>query len=90
MTFGVAVKTLDFAGGVQLIQANPWYRIETQPIVVIGDLVDSHGPSPHSPLPPMVEGTNWYRVGGIPVCRAGHLALCGHATTGRPWYRLAA
>lgn len=84
------MEGLDFAGGVQLIQANPWYRLEGHPIVVLGDLVQSHGDPPHSPLPPMIQGTPWYTINGVPVCRAGHLAVCGHATTGRPWYRLGA
>ena len=86
--FGVAVHGLDVAGGVQVVEANIWHRVEGMPIVVIGDLVESHGPSPHSPRPPMVEGSVWYRVGGIPVSREGHHAYCGHPTTGRPWYRI--
>lgn len=85
---GVAVNNLDSAGGVQIQQANPWYTVESEPIVVIGDLVASHGDSPHSPTPPMVEGESFYKVGGIPVSREGHKAQCGHATTGRPWYQL--
>lgn len=85
---GVAVNALDAAGGVQMTQANQWFRIEGQPVVVIGDLVEGHGDAPHSPPPPMVTGAEWFRVGGIPVCRAGDTASCGHATTGRPWFRV--
>ncbi|MCL7930437.1 hypothetical protein [Halomonas llamarensis] len=57
-------------------------------MVRIGDLVAAHGSPPHSPPPPMVEGSAWYRVAGIAVSRREHKASCGHATTGRPWYRL--
>jgi len=89
MSFGVAVHALDVAGGAQMTEVNDWYRIEAQPVVVIGDLVEAHGVPPHSPPPPMVEGSAWYRVGGIPVCREGHKAACGHATSGRPWFRIA-
>ena len=85
--YGVAVQHLDYAGGQQIIEANPWYRVEAKPIVVIGDLVEAHGTPPHSPPPHMVEGSAWARVGGIPVSREGHHASCGHPTTGRPWYR---
>ena len=85
---GVAVGNLDFAGGVQQTQANPWFRIEGQPVVVVGDRVASHGEPPHAGAPPMVEGTPGFRVGGAAVCRAGHRASCGHVTTGRPWFRI--
>lgn len=87
-SFGIAVRALDFAGGAQMTQANPWARIGGQPIVVIGDLVAAHGTAPHSPPPPMVEGESWARINGVPICRVGHHAACGHATTGRPWARL--
>lgn len=85
---GVAVKTLDAAGGAQLSQVNTWFRVEGQPIVVIGDTVAAHGDPPHSPPPAMVQGSLWFKVGGIAVCRAGHEASCGHATSGRPWFRV--
>lgn len=85
---GVAVNALDAAGGVQSTQANPWHRVAGEPIVVIGDTVAAHGAPPHSPPPPMVIGADWYRINGIPVCRAGDTASCGHATTGRPWFRV--
>lgn len=86
--FGIAVHALDSAGGAQMTEKNPWVRIEGQPVVVIGDLVAAHGDPPHSPPPPMVEGEAWARINGIPICREGHHASCGHATTGRPWARL--
>ena len=85
---GVAVNALDSAGGAQSVQANEWFKVEAQPIVVIGDLVEAHGVPPHSPPPAMVQGSSWFRVNGSPVCRAGHLASCGHPTTGRPWFRI--
>ena len=87
-TYGVAVRILDYAGGRQIIEKNTWYRVQRQPIVVIGDLVESHDEPPHRPLPPMVEGEAWYRVGKIPVSREGHKARCGHPTTGRSFYRI--
>lgn len=88
MSYGVAVNQLDAAGGVQVWQSQSFFRVQGQPVVRIGDQVAAHGDPPHSPRPPMVEGSAWYRVAGIAVSRQGHRASCGHATTGRPWYRL--
>jgi uncharacterized Zn-binding protein involved in type VI secretion len=84
----VAVNAIDAAGGAQQSQVNTWFKLDGQPIVVVGDTVAPHGDPPHSPAPAMVEGSAWFRVNGTPVCRAGHLASCGHATTGRPWFRI--
>lgn len=81
---GVAVDALDYAGGVQLIQACEDFTYNGHPVVALGDLVQGHGDPPHSPLPPMVQGTSWFTINGIPICRQGHIAICGHPTTGRP------
>ncbi|CAO3451838.1 hypothetical protein [Azospirillum argentinense] len=88
MSFGLAVKELDSAGGAQLAGTAPWYRIDGQAVVVQGDPVAGHGNAPHG-APVMVEGESWFRVAGVPVCRAGHAASCGHVTTGRNRFRLA-
>lgn len=88
MSFGLAVRGLDAAGGVQRAEAAPWYRIDGHPIVVAGDPVEGHGQDAHG-APVMAEGEAWYRVAGQPVCRDGHAASCGHATTGRSGFRLA-
>jgi uncharacterized Zn-binding protein involved in type VI secretion len=56
---------------------------------VVGWKGDSHPPCP---LPPihcsqqwtMVQGSPTTFIEGIPVCRAGDLASCGHPTTGTP------
>jgi uncharacterized Zn-binding protein involved in type VI secretion len=82
---GAAVKGKDRAGGKQDQQANDWFRLDGDPIVTVGDTVEAH--DPHGPAT-MVEGEDWFRVGGRPVCRAEHKSSCGHATTGRQWFRL--
>jgi len=89
MSFGIAVKALDFAGGAQIGgHATPW-TVEGQTIVCLGDPVTPHEPGPpHMPDPRMAEGSSWFTVDGIPVCREGHLATCLHATTGRAWWTL--
>lgn len=91
MSKGIAVVALDAAGGAQMgNQFAPW-TVEGQTIVGVGDLVTPHAPGPpHSPAPPtMVTGSPWFSINGVPVCREGDLASCGHATTGRGWFTIA-
>lgn len=87
MSYGITVKGLDSAGGKQLAGGQSTLQIEGQYVVVLGDPVASHGKSPHSSAK-MVEGSNWFTWNGVPVCRAGNKASCGHATTGRPWFTI--
>ena len=48
------------------------------------------GPAPGPPhdAPVMAQGSDWFKIDGVPVCREGHLASCGHATTGRGWFSI--
>lgn len=88
---GIAVRTLDSAGGPHMGGGQDWFIVDGEPVVVLGDQITPHGLPPHGPLPPtMVEGSDWMSIDGIPVCREGHLASCGHASTGRGWYTIAA
>lgn len=82
---GVAVKTLDAAGGQHLAGGQNFVEVEGQLVVVLGDPVLPHGPPPHAPMPVMAQGSDWLTIDGVPVCRQGHLASCGHASTGRGW-----
>lgn len=84
---GIALVGVDTAGGVQLGLQVPWFRVNGHPVAVKGDSVAGHGLVPHD-SPTMAEGSPTFRVGGIPVCRAGHLATCGHATTGKSGFRI--
>lgn len=81
---GVARRPIDIAGGNHLSGAQHFVISEGNEVVVLGDLVQSHGPPPHSPPPAMVHGSSLVFIEGIPVCRQGHMAVCGHATTGSP------
>lgn len=85
---GIAVRSLDTAGGAQLAGVQHWFLVEGEPTVLLGDPVAPHGLPPHSPSPVMVEGSDWMTIDGVPVCRAGHLASCGHASTGRDWFSI--
>lgn len=86
---GIAVRTLDVAGGRQLAgHAAPW-TVEGETIVCRDDPVEPHPPGPpHTADPKMAEGSSWFTIDGVPVCRQDHLATCGHATTGRSWWTL--
>ena len=80
---GVAVETLDSAGGTQLAGGAPRLKHNGQMVVTLGDPVQSHGAGLHG-APVMVEANLHCRINGRPICRAGHQANCGHPTTGRP------
>lgn len=87
---GIALVGIDVAGGLQLGLQVPNFRVNGSPVVVQGDLVAPHFPFEplHIPAPFMAEGSPNWRINGIPVCRAGHLANCGHATSGRPFFTI--
>lgn len=80
---GVARVGVDVAGGVQLGLAAPTVFGDGSNVVVLGDLVAGHpfGP-PHTPSPVMASASSTVFACGIPVCRAGDVASCGHATSG--------
>ncbi len=87
MSFGIAVASTDSAVGAQLGGGQSFFSVEGQPVVLIGDPVAPHGNAPHS-SPAMGQGSSWMTLNGTPVCRAGHMASCGHASTGRPWFAI--
>lgn len=87
MSYGIAVKTLDTAGGAQLNGGQTFFKVEGEPVVLQGDPVTGHGLFPHA-APTMAQGSTWMTLNGTPVCRAGHLASCGHASTGRSWFTI--
>ena len=85
---GIAVRAADSAGGQQTAESlQSFFNVEKLLGVVIGDVVQSHGIAPHN-FPRMAQGLSWFKLNGIPTCRAGHSATCGHQTTGRSWWRM--
>jgi uncharacterized Zn-binding protein involved in type VI secretion len=86
---GIARVGVDTAGGTQLGGGQGFVRVGGALVAVLGDAVAGHGDAPHA-APAMAEGSLFARINGIPVCRQGHLATCGHATTGAAWARLSA
>ena len=87
MSFGIAVKTKDSAGGMHLAGGQSFFKVEGQAVVVKGDAIMGHGSGPHS-APKMAQGSNWLKINGMPACRQGHQATCGHASSGRAWFCL--
>lgn len=84
---GIAVASLDSAGGAQLAGGQDWFRVESELVVLLGDPVTPHAPFiPLHTSPVMAAGSDWMTIDGVPVCRAGHTANCGHASTGRSWF----
>ena len=85
---GVARVGVDTAGGTQLGGGNAHVRIDGALIAVRGDSVAGHPPCPDQPIhcaPTMAGASAWVQIGGIPVCRQGDAASCGHASTGSAW-----
>jgi len=87
MTYGIAVQSKDKAEGIQLGGGQTFFIVEKLPVIVVGDPVQGHGPVVHA-APVMAEGSSWMTLNGIPACRLGHKASCGHPTTGRSWFRI--
>lgn len=85
--YGIAVKSLDSAGGAQLAGGQDWFIVDGELVVVLGDPVTPHAPGGiHAAPPVMAEGSDWMTIDAIPVCRQGHAASCGHTTTGRSFF----
>ena len=84
---GIARVGIDSAGGTILGGGQFFVRVEGALWAVLGDAVAGHGIALHAG-PVMAEGSPFVRINGIPVCRAGHAASCGHAATGSSVMRL--
>ncbi|MBY0559869.1 hypothetical protein [Hyphomicrobium sp.] len=80
---GAARRSNDTAAGPQIGANQTFVYVEGELWMVLGDVNAAHGPAPHVPGPDlMVEGSSFVFIDGIPICREGHLAGCGHPTTG--------
>lgn len=73
----------DLAGGTtKSIQT--WGTLNGQLINTIGAIVFAHENHPQNE---MVEGSPWFSINGIPVCRMGDKAACGHpAIASQTWF----
>ncbi len=78
---GIARVGTDTAGGMQLGGGNTTVFVNGAPAQVLGGPVMPHGLGLHS-LPFMVGASSTVFAQGIPVCRQGDSASCGHTSTG--------
>lgn len=78
---GISRVGLDVAGATIVGALAPKVQVENVPIVCLGAPVAGHGRPPHS-APVMVTSSTKVFANGIPICRLGDLASCGHPATG--------
>jgi uncharacterized Zn-binding protein involved in type VI secretion len=78
---GVARISQDSAGGTLVGVLAPTVFVNGTNIAILGCAVAGHGIPPHA-APVMSSASNTVFAGGIPVCRQGDSASCGHASSG--------
>jgi len=78
---GVSRVGIDSAGGVITDTPDTKTTVSGAPIAVVGSHVASHGLGAHASAV-IISGASRTTANGIPVCRAGSIASCGHTATG--------
>jgi uncharacterized Zn-binding protein involved in type VI secretion len=74
---GIARATQDLAGGTITGVLAPTVFVNGKPIAVKGATVDPHGTGSHASS--VLDGSSLVVfANGIPICRVGDLASCGH------------
>lgn len=87
--FGVARRSMDTAAGAQIGANQTLVTVQGMLWMVLGDVNTPHGFFPHVPGGDnMAQGSSFVSINGIPVCRQGHKAGCGHPTTGADWFKI--
>lgn len=87
---GASQTNVDTAGGT-IRPLQTFVRLDGDPWAVVGSPVDPHPPCPDPAIhcaAQMAQGSPCVRISGIPACRAGDAADCGHGATGRGWIRI--
>jgi uncharacterized Zn-binding protein involved in type VI secretion len=78
---GVSRVGVDNAGGTIVGNLAPTVKVNGSPVAVQGAQVSGHGRGSHSN--PVMQGhSGTVKANGIPICRAGDPASCGHPATG--------
>lgn len=80
---GISRVGVDAAGGTIVGNLAPTVLVNGSPVAVKGAAVAGHGRSPHS-SPVMAGASGSVKANGIPICRSGDAASCGHAASGSP------
>lgn len=78
---GVARVAQDTAGGVITGVLAPTVFINGKNVAVMGATVAGHGSAPHA-SPTMQGHSSRVFANGLPICREGDAATCGHSATG--------
>ena len=78
---GIARAGVDVAGGTIIGGGQASVYVNGALAVVLGDPVTPHGPGLHG-APFMAEASSSVFINGIPVCREGDAANCGHTASG--------
>lgn len=78
---GVSRVNTDSAGGTIVGVLAPTVFVNGANIVCQGAAITGHGIAPHD-APTMSGHSSTVNANGIPICRAGDLATCGHICTG--------
>lgn len=76
---GIAKVGIDAAGGMIVGNLAPTVFVEGNPVAVQGAEVEPHGRHRNQVMEGASENVF---ANGIPVCRAGDSASCGHAASG--------
>jgi len=71
----------DTAGGTIIGGGQTAVRINGVYWAVVGDPIVPHGTGPHAGAS-MASGSSFVRINGVPACRQGDAATCGHTATG--------
>lgn len=79
--YGITRVGIDTAGGLILGGGQSFVTVQGHFWAVVGDAVAGHGEAPHD-NPVMIQGSSFITINGIPACREGDSASCGHAATG--------
>jgi uncharacterized Zn-binding protein involved in type VI secretion len=78
---GISRVNADSAGGTIIGNLAPTIQVNNSPIAVKGASIVGHGRGTHR-SPVMVGASSTVFANGIPVCRSGDSANCGHTASG--------
>jgi uncharacterized Zn-binding protein involved in type VI secretion len=76
MARGVLRVGIDVAGGLIVGNLRPSVTVNSAPVAVLGASVASHGLGAHASATMTASST--VTAGGLPICRFGDPATCGH------------
>lgn len=78
---GVSRVGVDSAGGTIVGVLAPTVYVNGARVTCLNASVSGHGMPPHD-APVMAQSSGTVYAAGIPICRQGDAATCGHPATG--------